>query len=90
MVVDNGPIHVSKAAKAALATSTHWLIDEWLPKYAPELNDIEPIWRDLKGHNLAHKTFSDAATLDVAIHDAVAALNAERNHDPLAKLRISA
>jgi hypothetical protein len=45
---------------------------------------------DLKDHNLAHKTFSDAATLDVAIHDAVAALNAERNHDPLAKLRISA
>jgi hypothetical protein len=34
-------------------------------------------------------TFSDAETLDAAIHDA-AALNAERNRDPLAKLRISA
>ncbi len=90
MVLDNGPIHVSKAAKAALAARAHWLTVEWLPKYAPELNDIEPVWRDLKGHNLAHKTFSDAATLDAAIHEAVAALNAERNRDPLATLRISA
>lgn len=90
MVLDNGPIHVSKAAKAALAAREHWLSIEWLPKYAPELNDIEPVWRDLKGHNLAHKTFSDADTLDAAIHHAVAVLNAERNRDPLGKLRISA
>lgn len=68
----------------------HWLTVEWLPKYSPELNDIEPVWHDLKAHNLAHMTFSDAQTLDAAIHHAVAALNAERNRDPLAKLRISA
>jgi transposase len=90
MVLDNGPIHVSKAAKAALAARAHWLTVEWLPKYAPELNDIEPVWRDLKGHNLARKTFSDAAALDAAIHEAVAARNAERKRDPLVKLRISA
>jgi transposase len=30
---------------------------EWLPKYAPELNDIERSWRDLKRHFLAHRTF---------------------------------
>jgi hypothetical protein len=48
VVLDNGPIHVSKAAIAALADRAHWLAVEWLPKYAPELNDIEPVWRDLK------------------------------------------
>jgi transposase len=90
IVLDNGPIHVSKATQAALAARAHWLTVEWLPKYAPELNDIEPVWHDLKAYNLAHKTFSDAETLDTAIHDAVAALNAERYCDPLAKLRISA
>jgi transposase len=90
LVLDNGPIHVSRATQAALAARAHWLTVEWLPKYAPELNDIEPVWRDLKGHNLAHMTFSDADTLDSAIHNAVATLNAERNRDPLAKLRISA
>jgi transposase len=90
IVLDNGPIHVSKATLAALAARTHWLTVEWLPKYAPELNDIEAVWRDLKAHHLAHKTFIDADSLDTAIHDAVAALNAERNPNPLGNLRISA
>ena len=90
IVLDNGPIHVSKATLAALAARAHWLTVEWLPKYAPELNDIESVWRDLKAHHLAHLTFADEATLDAAIHDAVIALNAERNSDPLGNRRISA
>ena len=55
MVLDNGPIHVSKATTAALGARAHWLTVEWLPKYAPELNDIELVWRDLKAHHLAHQ-----------------------------------
>ena len=90
IVLDNGPIHVSKATMAALATRAHWLTVEWLPKYAPELNDIEIVWRDLKAHHLAHQTFTDAEALDRAIHAAVTALNAERTVDPLVKQRISA
>jgi transposase len=58
IVLDNGPIHVSKATLAALAARAHWLSVEWLPKYAPELNDIESIWCDLKAHHLAHLTFA--------------------------------
>ena len=50
-VLDNGPIHTSKASRAALA-ARDWLTIEWLPKYAPELNDIERSWRDLKRHFL--------------------------------------
>jgi transposase len=90
IVLDNGPIHVSKATIAALAARAHWLTVEWLPKYAPELNDIEIVWRDLKAHHLAHQTFTDAEALDRAIHTAVTALNAERTVDPLVKQRISA
>jgi len=90
IVLDNGPIHVSKATMAALATRAHWLTVEWLPKYTPELNDIEIVWRDLKAHHLAHQTFTDAEALDRAIHAAVTALNAERTVDPLVKQRISA
>ncbi|WP_456632777.1 transposase [Bradyrhizobium sp. USDA 10063] len=70
--------------------SPSWLTVEWLPKYAPELNDIEVVWHDLKAHHLAHKTFTDAEALDRAIHAAVTSLNSERNVDPLAKQRISA
>ena len=90
LVEDNGPIHTSKRALAALAARAHWLTVEWLPKYAPELNGIEPVWRDLKAHHLAHQTFADADALDQAIHQAIDALNGERMPPPLAKLRISA
>lgn len=90
IVLDNGPIHTSKATLAALAARGHWLTVEWLPKYAPELNDIEIVWGDLKARYLAHQTFTDVDALDHAIHAAVTALNSERNRDLLGKLRISA
>ena len=90
MVLDNGPIHVSKATQAALAARAHWLTVEWLPKYAPELNDIEIVWGKLKSHHLAHQTFLDAHALDDAIHQAVTALNTESTCNPLASPRISA
>ena len=90
LVLDNGPIHTSKATRAALAERAHWLAVEWLPKYAPELNGIEPVWRDLKRHHLAHQTFTGPDDLDRAIHDAVTKLNAERNRDPLASQRLAA
>jgi transposase len=76
-VLDNGPIHTSKLTTKALAQRP-WLTLEWLPKYAPELNDIERCWRDLKQHQLANRTFADADALAHAIPDAVARLNHER------------
>src|SRR5208337_5523121 len=90
LVEDNGPIHTSKRSLGALAARAHWLTVEWLPKYAPELNEIEPVRHDLKAHHLAHQTFTDVAALDQAIHDAVIDLNRERLPDPLAMPRISA
>ena len=80
----------SKATRAALAERASWLTVEWLPKYAPELNDIEERWRDLKRHHLAHQTFMGPEALDHAIQEAVMKLNAERNHHPLANHRIAA
>jgi transposase len=76
-VLDNGPIHTSKLTTKALAARP-WLTLEWLPKYTPELNDIERCWRDLKQHQLANRTFADADALARAIPDAVARLNHER------------
>ena len=90
LVLDNGPIHVSKASKAALAERAHWINIEWLPKYAPELNDIEIVWGDLKARHLAHQTFTDREHLENAIHRSVTDLNAARNRDPLEAQRISA
>ena len=78
LVLDNGPIHTSKASRAALAARHPWLAVEWLPRYAPELNATEGTWRDLKRHHLAHRTFRDADELNQAIHQAVTLMNAER------------
>ena len=89
LVLDNGPIHTSKASQAALAARP-WLTVEWLPKYAPELNDIERAWRDLKRHFLAHQTFTDTDHLDRAIHIAVNDMNVERQPLPCTNLRIAA
>ena len=63
---------------------------EWLPKYAPELNDIENAWRDLKRHFLAHLTFSSAEYLDQVIHREIAAMNHERAANPSTNVRIAA
>ena len=80
-ILDNGPIHTSKLTTRALAERP-WLTLEWLPKYAPELNDIERCWRDLKQHQLANRTFADPDALARAIPDAVARLNHERQPNP--------
>ncbi len=77
LVLDNGPVHTSKASLAALATRP-WITVEWLPAYAPELNDIERTWRDLKRHHLAHKTLKTAGDLECAIRAAVKKLNQGR------------
>lgn len=76
-VLDNGPIHTSKATTAALAARP-WLTIEWLPKYATELNDIERRWRDLKRHYMAHLTFKSVDHLDQVIHQKVNVMNRER------------
>jgi len=57
---------------------------------APELNDIERVWHDLKAHHRAHQSFADPGALDHAIHQEAGTLNAERTALPLAGLRISA
>lgn len=78
LVLDNGPVHTSKLSTAALKARA-WITVEWLPRYAPELNDIENSWRDLKRHHLAHQTFADADALEAAIHPAIENLNRERS-----------
>jgi transposase len=70
-VEDNGSIHVSKFTLKALEARKDWLTVERLAKYAPEFNDIEAVWHDLKAHHLAHQTFTDDTDLDRAIHAAL-------------------
>jgi transposase len=90
IVLDNGPVHTSKATRAALADRKHWLTPESLAKYAPELNDIEREWKTLKAHHLAHKTFKNRDDLKKVIDADIQAINSSRKAQPLANQRISA
>ena len=89
LVLDHGPIHTSRLTRAALAKRP-WLSVEWLPKYAPELNDIERSWRDLKRHFLAHRTFPSVDHLEFAIKHAIIELNRERSQQMCHDQRIAA
>jgi transposase len=89
IVLDNGPVHTSKATRAALAEREHWLTPEWLPKYAPELNDIEHEWKTLKAH-LADTTFKTRDSLKAAIDADIKSINSHRKTQVVAKQRISA
>jgi transposase len=57
--------------------------------YAPKLNDIEHVWRDLNRHFLAHQSFRDPDHLDRAIH-AAGTNHKERQTKARANQRIAA
>lgn len=54
LVWDGLPAHRSRAMTEYLRAQTHWLRVERLPGYAPELNPVEYLWGNVKGHELAN------------------------------------
>jgi transposase len=78
LVLDNGPIHKSKATTKALEERSSWLTPFWLPAYAPELNDIERDWRTLKRLHIANRVLRGEAELEDAVHHAIQAINQAR------------
>jgi transposase len=78
LVLDNGPIHQSKATAKALEERSSWLTPFWLPAYAPELNDIERDWRTLKRRHIANRVLRSEAELEAAVHHAIHAINQAR------------
>ncbi len=53
VVLDNDSVHHSQSVKAALPALTDANIHFWyLPPYSPELNAIEPVWRQSKYQDL--------------------------------------
>ena len=64
----------------------------WLPPYSPKLNDIERIWKYVKGASLANYDFGNVATLRQAIAEVFDEVNSNsqsdltlRFRDPLSK-----
>ena len=42
----------------------------YLPPYSPELNDIEPLFQEVKHHDLPERTYKTVPALMSAVHDA--------------------
>jgi len=71
LVLDNGPCHVSKATRRALAERAGWLEVIPLARYSPHLNPKEHEWRILKRDHRGHlagslREFVDAAAAGLA------------------------
>ena len=68
VVLDNAGIHTSKAVKAArpgLAKAGIYLY--YLPAYSPELNRIEPVFKQVKHHDMPVRSYTSKADLRKAV-----------------------
>ena len=70
VVLDNAGIHTSKVLKAArsgLARQGIYLY--YLPAYSPELNRIEPVFKQVKHHDMPIRSHTSKADLRKAVED---------------------
>ena len=82
LVLDNASYHTALVARKYLAETTDCFEVIWLPPYSPELNDIERIWKFVKGASLANYDFGHVDNLRDAIVQVFRELN-NTKRDPL-------
>lgn len=82
VILDNAPVHTSEAVSAR--------IDEWekrgvtlyfLPRYSPELNLIEILWRKIKYEWIPAWAYANMASLDEALKETLNALGGKYRID---------
>lgn len=56
LIVDNHPVHRSKAVKDFVESTEGMLKLFYLPPYSPELNPDEQVWNYVKNHNLGRQS----------------------------------
>lgn len=93
LVLDNASYHTAHVVRQFLSELPATFRVLWLPPYSPELNDIEHIWKYVKGTSLANYDFGNANNMCDAIVEAFDELNATdhsalrlRFRDPLSKI----
>jgi len=73
VVLDNYSVHKSQAVIDAmpnlLAADVHLV---YLPSYCPELSAMEPVWNDVKQHQLPTRSFARVVELKRAVEEALA------------------
>ena len=72
IVLDNYSVHTSQDVKNALADLGEANIQLLLlPSYSPELSKMEPIWEDVKYHELTQRSFEQLGELKQSVDDAL-------------------
>ena len=72
LVWDGLPAHKSRIMKEYLGSQRHWLSEERLPGYAPDLNPVEMLWGNLKGQELANRCSEGLAEAAAAVGSGMA------------------
>jgi len=68
VVLDNASIHVSKAFKAQRKELSRQGISlYYLPPYSPELNAIEPVFKQVKHHEIPRRSHTSKAELRASV-----------------------
>jgi len=73
LVVDNYSVHTGErvqAERAAFEAAGITLF--YLPSYSPELSGIEPIWQDVKHHDMPQRSYEILGALFRAVDEALA------------------
>jgi hypothetical protein len=72
IALDNYSVHTSQtvvAAQPQLAAANVELV--YLARYCPEQSGIEPVWNDVKQHQIPVRSFAQVADLNHAVDDAL-------------------
>ena len=68
VVLDNAGLHTSKVVKAARpALAKLGIYLYYLPAYSPELNAIEPVFRQVKYHEMPQRSFTSKSDLRMGV-----------------------
>ncbi len=63
LVLDNHPVHKSKAVRTFVESQQGRLELHFLPPYSPELNPVEQIWRHAKSHQVGKQVITGSDKL---------------------------
>ena len=72
IALDNYAVHTGQtvaATRPLLAAANIALV--YLARYCPEQSDIEPLWNDIKAHQIPQRSFAQVADLKHAVDDAL-------------------
>jgi len=75
MVADNARFHTTKKATALAEELRSWVRIVWLPKYASNLNEIEPFWKHVKSESFGNRLYRSREEFEGHVEEVVAALN---------------